>query len=126
LHQQQFLVTDPAVLNLFPVVPPIDLLDDFSQPQIRRVMNDDLQSSRSLRVMFTVERLLPKNIKLSVSYFHGRTDRTQRTVNINAPLGGTFIPGLPTAASGRSAPKPETSSNTNRPAARSETTSTST
>ena len=95
LHQQQFLVTDPAVLNLFPIVPSTDLLDDFSQPQIRRVMNDDLRSSRSLRVMFTVERLLPKNIKLSVSYFHGRTTRLQRTVNINAPLGGTFIPGLP-------------------------------
>jgi hypothetical protein len=95
LHQQQFLVTDPAVLNLFPVVPSIDLLDDFSQPQIRRVMNDDLRSSRALRLMFTVERSLPKNIKLSVSYFHGRTNRQQRTVNINAPLGGTFIPGVP-------------------------------
>jgi hypothetical protein len=95
LHQQQFLVTDPAVLNLFPTVPPIELLDTFSQPQIRRVMNDDLRSSRSLRVMFTVERLLPKNIKLSITYFHGRTNRLQRTVNINAPLGGTFIPGLP-------------------------------
>ena len=95
LHQQQFLVTDPAVLNLFPVVPSADLLDDFSQPQIRRVMNDDLRSVRSLRVMFTMERLLPKNIKLSASYFHARTNRSQRTVNINAPLGGTFIPGLP-------------------------------
>lgn len=95
IHQQQFLVTDPAVLNLFPQVPPIDLLDSFSQPQIRRVMGDDYRSSQSLRVMFTVERLLPKNIKLSVTYFHGRTHRLQRTVNINAPLGGTFIPGLP-------------------------------
>jgi hypothetical protein len=26
---------------------------------------------------------------------HGRADRSQRSVNINAPLGGTFIPGVP-------------------------------
>jgi hypothetical protein len=30
-----------------------------------------------------------------LTYFHSRTNRTQRVVNINAPLGGTFIPGLP-------------------------------
>ncbi len=45
--------------------------------------------------MFTVERLLPKNIKLSVTYFHSRSSRMMRVVNINAPLGGTFIPGDP-------------------------------
>jgi len=95
IHQQQFLVTDPAVLNLFPVVPSIDLLDTFAQPQIRRIKSDDLRASRSFRAMFAMERLLPKNIKLSVTYFYGRTDRIQRVVNINAPLGGTFIPGLP-------------------------------
>lgn len=95
IHQQQFLVTDPAVLNLFPVVPPIDLLDTFSQPQIRRIKSGDLRASRSFRAMFAVERLLPAKIKLAITYFYGRTTRLQRTVNINAPLGGTFIPGQP-------------------------------
>src|SRR6185436_16332888 len=95
VHQQQFLVTDPAVLNLFPAIPPVDLLDDFAQPQVRRVFADDLRTARSLRAMFVVERVLPKNIRLSVAYSHSRTSRSQRTVNINAPLGGTFIPGLP-------------------------------
>jgi hypothetical protein len=95
IRQQQFLVTDPDVLNLFPLVPPIDLLDTFSQPQIRRVVSDDLRSSRSFRLMFTVERQLPAKIRLSITYFHGRTSRLQRNVNINAPLGGTFIPGQP-------------------------------
>lgn len=95
IHQQQFLVTDPAVLNLFPVVPPIDLLDTFSQPQIRRLKSDDLRASRSFRAMFAMERLLPAKIKLSITYFYGRTTRLQRVVNINAPLGGTFIPGQP-------------------------------
>jgi hypothetical protein len=95
INQQQFLVTSPAVLDLFPLVPPIEVLDEFAQPQIRRVVNDDLGTSRSLRFMFTVERALTANVKLSLTYNHARTNRTMRVVNINAPLGGTFIPGVP-------------------------------
>jgi hypothetical protein len=94
-NQQQFLVTSPAVLDLFPLVPPVEVLDAFAQPQSRRVKNDDLHTSRSLRFMFTVERSLPANVKLSLTYMHTRTNRTMRVVNINAPLGGTFIPGVP-------------------------------
>jgi hypothetical protein len=94
-NQQQFLVTNPAVLDLFPLVPSVDTLDDFAQPQIRRVISGDLQTSRQLRFMFTVERSLPANVKLSLTYMHGRAARSQRLVNINAPLGGTFIPGVP-------------------------------
>src|SRR5436190_5317444 len=95
--QQQFLVTDPAVLNLFPVVPPVEALAAFAQPQTRRVISDDLNPQRSFRAMFTVERQLTKAVKLSLSYSHNRTVDIQRSVNINAPLGGTFIPGIPTS-----------------------------
>lgn len=94
-NQQQFLVNDFAVLDLFPLVPPIDLLDTFSQPQVRRVLADDLATLRFFRAMFTVERTLPKNVKLSISYFHSRVRHAQRVVNVNAPLGGTFVPGIP-------------------------------
>src|SRR4029078_160203 len=94
-NQQQFLVTNPLVLDLFPVVPSVDTLDDFAQPQIRRVLSDDFQTSRQLRFMFTVERSLPANLKLSLTYMHGRGARTQRLVSITVPLGGTFIPGEP-------------------------------
>ena len=93
--QQQFLVTDPQVLNLFPLVPPVNILEAFEQPQTRRVLADDLGPSRSFRAMLTVERQLAKTIKLSVTYYHTRTEDTLRVVNINAPLGGTFIPGQP-------------------------------
>ncbi|HEX6046814.1 MAG TPA: hypothetical protein VFZ22_20145, partial [Pyrinomonadaceae bacterium] len=95
INQQQFLVADPAVLDIFPLVPPIALLDAFSQPQIRREIEDDFVTWRSLRFMFTMERSLAKNIKLSLTYWHSRTFNTQRLVNINAPLAGTFIPGNP-------------------------------
>jgi hypothetical protein len=95
LNQQQFVVTSPEVLDLFPRVPPVEQLDDFEQPQTRRVTSNDLATSRSLRMMFTVERQLPAKVKLTVTYSHSRGYRTQRIVNINAPLGGTFIPGQP-------------------------------
>ena len=95
INQEQFLVTSPVVLDLFPVVPALDVLDAFAQPQTRRVKSEDLESWRTLRFMFTVERALPANVKLSFTYMHARTDRTMRIVNINAPLGGTFIPGVP-------------------------------
>ena len=94
-NQQQFLVTSPAVLDLFPVVPPIEALDAFAQPQLRRLKSDDLHTGRQLRFMFTVERVLPAKVKLSLTYMYGRGDRSLRLTNINAPLGGTFIPGVP-------------------------------
>jgi len=96
-NQQQFLVTDPAVLDLFPVVPPVDILESFSQPQVRRVVSDELQTFRSFRTTFTVERVLPKNVKVTLTYAHSRFYRLRRFVNINAPLGGTFIPGVPSS-----------------------------
>jgi len=95
ITQQQFLVTDPTVLNLFPLIPPVDALEAFAQPQTRRVTSDQLGPSRSFRAMFVVERQLTKTVKLSATYAHAHTVDTQRSVNINAPLGGTFIPGLP-------------------------------
>jgi hypothetical protein len=94
-NQQQFLVTSPVVLDLFPTVPPIEALDAFAQPQIRRLKSDDLHTGRQVRFMFTVERVLPAKVKLSLTYMYGRGDRSLRVVNINAPLGGTFIPGVP-------------------------------
>jgi hypothetical protein len=95
INQQQFLTNDPTVLDLFPLIPPVSLLEAFSQPQVTRVVADDLTTSRSLRLLLTVERQLPRKIKLSFTYSHAHTNHVQRVVNINAPLGGTYIPGQP-------------------------------
>jgi hypothetical protein len=94
LNQRQFVVTDPTVLDLFPAVPPITLLDAFAQPQTRRVIGPDLAPSYTLRSSFSLEHQLPHNIKLSITYSHSDGLRNLRTVNINAPLGGTFDPAL--------------------------------
>ena len=96
-NQRQFVVSDPAVLDLFPVVPPLALLDAFAQPQTRRIMAPDVDPSASLRFSFSAERQLSKNLRLSLNYSHNHTLRTLRTVNINAPLAGTSIASLPTS-----------------------------
>lgn len=96
-NQRQFVVTDPAVLNSFPVPPLISTLDAFAQPQTRRLLGLNLAPQLSLRASFTVERQLPHGMRLTLGYTHAHTLRTGRTVNINAPLAGTFNPAVPTS-----------------------------
>ena len=96
-NQQQFVVTDPAVLGLFPVIPPIEALNAFKQPQTRRQLADDLTPNTSLRGSVSFEQQVSKKYRYSIGYTFGRSLHTMRTVNINAPLGGTFNPLNPTS-----------------------------
>ena len=97
LNQQQFVVTDPAVLDLFPVIPPINQLNTFAQPQTRRLLSSDLAPNYSLRGSVGLEHQVSKKLRFEVNYSYGHTLRALRTVNINAPLAGTFNPALPTS-----------------------------
>jgi carboxypeptidase family protein/TonB-dependent receptor-like protein len=90
-NQQQFVVTDPSVLDLFPAIPAVTLLTAFAQPQTRRELAAALTPSQAFRSSFSVERLLPHKVKLTFTYFHTHTLHTTRTVNINAPLEGTGV-----------------------------------
>ncbi len=45
--------------------------------------------------MFSVERQLPRNLTIAASYINIRTLHVLRTRPLNAPLPGTFIPGVP-------------------------------
>jgi hypothetical protein len=97
VNQQQFVVTDPSVLDLFPNVPALSLLNSFAVPQTRRIISPTFDPSFSLRASFSVERQLPGGVKLALNYSHAHALRTTRTVNINAPLAGTFNPLVPSS-----------------------------
>ncbi|HMJ26181.1 MAG TPA: TonB-dependent receptor [Pyrinomonadaceae bacterium] len=97
VNQKQFVVSDPAVLDLFPTIPAISQLDAFAQPQTRRLLAADLAPTTSLRASVNLEHQLPYNLKLNVGYYHGETRRAMRTVNINAPLAGTYNPAVPSS-----------------------------
>ena len=97
INQQQFVVSDTAVLALFPLVPPIGLLNAFAQPQTRRFLAPDLAPAYSFRGSVSLEHQLSRDLKLEINYSHAQTIRTQRTVNINAPLAGTYDPAVPSS-----------------------------
>jgi hypothetical protein len=97
LNQKQFVVSDPAVLDLFPSIPAIDQLDAFAQPQTRRLLAADLAPNSSLRASINVEHELPYKLRLNVGYSYARTYRAGRTLNINAPLAGTYNPAVPSS-----------------------------
>ncbi|HEX3084750.1 MAG TPA: TonB-dependent receptor, partial [Pyrinomonadaceae bacterium] len=96
-NQQQFVVTDPAVLNQFPAIPPIEALNAFKLPQTRRQLSPDLTAYTSVRGSVSVEHEISKTYRFTINYSFGRVTNAIRTVNINAPLGGTYNPLDPTS-----------------------------
>ena len=62
-----------------------------------------LVAPRIIQTAIGVDRQLPKNITLSVSYYNSRGVHELRTVNINAPLPGTY-PGSPVYPMGNADP----------------------
>ena len=53
-----------------------------------------LQAPYTLQGVFSVERQLPRNLTVAASYINLRTLHVLRTRPLNAPLPGTFIPGV--------------------------------
>jgi len=97
VNQRQFVVSDLAVLDVFPVVPPISLLEAFAQPQTRRLLATDLAPAAALRASVSLEHQLPRKVKLNINYSYGHSLRVMRTVNINAPLALTYNPAGPSS-----------------------------
>jgi hypothetical protein len=94
-NQQQFIVTDPAVLNSFPNIPSIDVLTAFKTPVTIYQMSQDLQAPYTMQSAISIERALPHNFTTSVTFSHVRSLHLLRARAINAPLPGTFVPALP-------------------------------
>ncbi len=96
INQQQFIVTDPAILDAIVFnpdgsvtgVPTTAQLSAFAQPQTTRVVAPDLQAPYTMQTAFGVERQLPYKTTFSATYVNAQTRRLLRTRNINAPIGG--------------------------------------
>jgi len=94
-NQQQFIVTDPAVLSLFPNVPSIDALKAFATPVTIYQLAKDIEAPYTMQTAVSLERSLPHNFTTSVTFSHVRTLHLLRARAINAPLPGTFNPNIP-------------------------------
>src|SRR6266436_1621637 len=85
-NQQQFIVTDPTVLNSFPVIPSIAALTGFKTPVSIYQLSTDLTSPYTMQSAISVERALPHNFTTSITFSHSRTLHLLRARAINAPL----------------------------------------
>src|SRR4030095_13528738 len=56
---------------------------------------DDLRTPYTMQTAISIERQLPYRMTLSVNFVSARTLHVLRSRNINAPLPGTFVPGVP-------------------------------
>lgn len=95
LNQQQYTVTNLAVLNSYPNVPSVTELEAFKTPVSIYSLADDIQAPYSIQSIVSLERALPRNFRTSVTFSHTRTLHMLRARAINAPLPGTFIPNVP-------------------------------
>ena len=90
--QQQYVVTNP---DFYPNVPSPSALAGFQSEQVIRQLSSSLRSPYVLQSAATLERQLPKNTTLAVTYTNSRGFRQLRSNDTNAPLPGTYNPAVP-------------------------------
>lgn len=96
--RQQYLITDPDILDLFPSVPTIANLEGFALPQTQRLINNELETPFNSLLNLTVTKRMPKGFSLNFVFQKGWNVRQTVTRNINAPLAGTYDPLDPTTS----------------------------
>jgi hypothetical protein len=90
--QQQFLISFP---DFYPDVPPLETLAGNEMPQAIRKVDSNLRAPYVVQTAIGLERQLPKNITIAITYAKSHGVHTLRSRNINAPLAGTYDPLLP-------------------------------
>ncbi|HSL55437.1 MAG TPA: TonB-dependent receptor [Pyrinomonadaceae bacterium] len=85
-NQTQYVVDDPLLLDLFPNVPSAAALAALNQPQSMWIKEDGLTQPYFIQSSLSVERSLPRNVTLSLSYVNTRGLHQLRARNINAPV----------------------------------------
>ncbi len=90
--QQQYVVTNP---DFYPNVPPVSALAGFQSTQVVQEVSGQLRAPYIMQSAFTVERQLPANTTLAVTYSNSHGLHQLRSEDINAPLPGTYNPNSP-------------------------------
>ena len=92
VNQQQFLITSP---DFFPVVPSLGSLAAQRQPVNTYELDAKLRTPFLMQSAISLEQQLPAKTTFSATYLHVDVTHNLRTVNINAPLPGTYDPSQP-------------------------------
>jgi Carboxypeptidase regulatory-like domain len=89
--ETQFIVSDPSLLDLFPAIPSSTALASLSQPQTIWRKVPDLTEPYFFQSSISLERTLPRNTTLSLSYLYTRGLHQLRSRDLNAPAPVTGI-----------------------------------
>ncbi len=92
ITQQQYILRDPG---FFSVVPPLDSLPNLQAGLSKQTIASDLRAPYILQSAISVERQLPKNTTLAVTYANSHGLHLLRSRNINSALPGTYDPNQP-------------------------------
>ncbi|HEX8745656.1 MAG TPA: carboxypeptidase regulatory-like domain-containing protein [Pyrinomonadaceae bacterium] len=93
ITQRQFVLSDPAVLDLFPAVPSFEsVAANSSFPPLVRRIGEDLRVPYMMQSALSLERQLPLKTTITLTYINSRTRRAFNSRNVNAPLPGTVDP----------------------------------
>ena len=84
--QQQYVVTNP---DFFPSVPPLTALAAFQSTDVIQEVSSSLRAPYTMQSGLTLERQLPANSTLAVTYANSHGLHLLRSNDINAPFPGT-------------------------------------
>jgi hypothetical protein len=87
LLQKQYVVTNP---DFFPIARAADALAAFASTQVTQEVSAQLRTPYIMQSALTLERQLPANTTLAVTYTNSHGVHELRSRDINAPLPGTF------------------------------------
>jgi hypothetical protein len=87
LVQQQYVVTNP---DFFPAIPTVSTLAGTQSKQLVQEVDSNLRSPYVMQSSLTVERQLPAGSTIAVTYTNSRGLHSLRSMDINAPLPGTY------------------------------------
>ncbi len=93
--QQQYVITNP---DFFPAIPPPEILAGFEAPQAIQATSPKLRAPYIVQSAVSVERELPFNTTVAVTYANSHGLQMLRSRNINSPLPGTYNPLTPETA----------------------------
>jgi hypothetical protein len=94
VNQKQYIVTNPT---FYPNVPTVAQLEAFLVPVSIYQLATDIQAPYTMQSVISIERQLPHNTTVAMSYINARTEHLLRVRNINTPLPGTYNPLVPTS-----------------------------
>jgi len=92
IRQQQYILTNP---DFFLSPPSVSSLAGFQSMQVREQVSPTLVAPTFYQSMISIERQLPRNTTMAVTFANSHGLHVLRSRDVNAPLPGTYDPAVP-------------------------------